>query len=70
MTAVLQHEEGGSQDKRLEDCADTGRYTGENGNAAAVKKFRTTHGIGESTVRFFKKRYVEEIKKQESSEAS
>lgn len=30
-----------------EDRAAIGRCTAENGNAAAVKKFKTTHGVGE-----------------------
>ena len=36
------------------------KYASENGNAAAVKKFKATHEIGESTVRLFKKRYLDE----------
>ena len=42
-----------------EDRASTGKHGSENGNAAAVKKFKATHEIiGESTVRLHKKRYV------------
>ena len=43
-----------------EDRARIGKYASENVNAAAVKKFKATHEIGEtqSTVRLFKKRYV------------
>ena len=51
-----------------EDRARIGKYASKNGNAAAVKKFKVTHEIGESTVRLFKKRYLEEIKKRESPE--
>ena len=47
-----------------EDRAAIGRYASENGNAAAVKKFRATHNVGESTVRSFKKKYLEELKRQ------
>ena len=47
-----------------EDRAAIGRYASENGNAAAVKKFRATHNIGESTVRSFKKKYLVELKRQ------
>ena len=41
------------------------KYATENGNAAAVKKFKGDFdgGLGESTVRAFKKRYLEELKK-------
>ncbi len=45
-----------------EDCAAIGRYTAENGNAAAVKMLKASHSIGESTVRSFKKKYLEEVK--------
>ena len=51
-----------------EDRAHIGKYASENGNAAAVKKFKVTHEIGESAVRLFKKRYLEEIKKRENPE--
>ena len=51
-----------------EDRARIGKYASENGNAAAVKKFKATHEIGESTVRLFKKKYMEEIKKRENPE--
>ena len=47
-----------------EDRAAIGCYVSENGNAAAVKKFRATHNVGESTVRSFKKKYLEELKRQ------
>ena len=57
VTAALEREEAGNQAKRgkkrkynaftPEDRAAIGRYTAENGNAAAVKKF---NGVGESTV--------------------
>ncbi len=51
-----------------EDRAVIGKYASLNGNAAAVKKFKATHEIGESTVRLFKKRYLEEVKKRENPE--
>ena len=31
------------------------RYAAENGNGAAVKKFKATHDVGERTVRLFKR---------------
>ena len=81
VTAALQREEEGSQphSQRIrkrkytttftpEDRASIGKYTSKNGNAAAVKKFKVTHEIGESTVRLFKKRYLEEVKKRENPE--
>ena len=45
-----------------EQRATIGQYTG---NAAAVKKFKGDfdNGLGESTVRLFKKRYLAELKK-------
>ena len=45
------------------DRAVIGKYAAENGNAAAVKKFKTTHDVGESTVRLFKKKYCEEVQR-------
>ena len=61
VTAALEREGAGNQAKRgkkrkynasftPEDRAAIGRYAAENGNAAAVKEFKTTHGVGESTV--------------------
>ena len=39
-----------------EDRAKIGKYAAENGNASAVKHFKQAHpGLGESTVRYFKK---------------
>ena len=38
-----------------EDCAAIGEYAVKNGKARATKKFKTTHDVGESTVRSFKK---------------
>ena len=48
-----------------EQRATIGKYAAENGNAVAVKKFKDDFdgGLGESTVRAFKKRYLEELKK-------
>ena len=46
-----------------EDRAVIGKYAAENGNAAAIKKFKTTHDVGESTVRLFKKKYCEEVQR-------
>lgn len=43
--------------------ANIGRYAAENGNAAALKKFHSDiTDLGESTVRLFKKRYLEQFK--------
>ena len=39
-----------------EDRDAIGRYASENGNAAAVKKFKESHHVGESTVKEFLKR--------------
>ena len=47
-----------------EDRAAIARYAAQNGNSAAVKKFKAYHNVGESTVRSFKKIYLEELKKQ------
>ena len=48
-----------------EQRATIGQYAAENSNAAAVKKFKQDFdgGLGESTVRLFKKRYLAELKK-------
>ena len=48
-----------------EQRASIGRYAAEHSNAAAVKKFKPDfeQGIGESTVRLFKKKYLEELRK-------
>ena len=48
-----------------EQRATIGKYASEHGNAAAVKKFKADFDggqLGESTVRLFKKRYIEELK--------
>ena len=47
-----------------EQRATIGQYAAENGNAAAVKKFKGDfdNGLGEGTVRLFKKRYLAELK--------
>ena len=74
--AALQPKENGGRRTRKrkyttftpEDRARIGKYASENGNAAAVKKFKATHELGESTVRLFKKKYLEEIKKRENPE--
>ena len=44
-----------------EDRAAIARYAAQNGNSAAVKKFKASHNVGESS---FKKKYLEELKKQ------
>ena len=44
--------------------ASIGRYAAENGNASAVKKYRATYNVGESTVRLFKKMYLKEVKQR------
>ena len=48
-----------------EQRAVIGRYAAELSNTAAVKKFKGEfkHGLGESTVRLFKKKYLEELKR-------
>ena len=49
------------------------KYASEDGNAAAVKKFKANiegGQLGESTVRLFKKRYFEELKKAKHSGAT
>ena len=68
--ALMQPAERGSSGKKrkyttftAEDRAAVGRYAAEHGNAAAVKKFKATLDIGESTVRVFKKTYLQEVKK-------
>ena len=50
-----------------EDRAKIGRYTAENGNPAAVKKFKVTHSIGERALCGCLKRGT--FKKQENPEA-
>ena len=47
-----------------EDRAAIGKYAAEYRNAAAVKKFKAAFNVGESTVRSFKKKYIEELKKR------
>lgn len=44
-----------------------GKYAAENGNAATVKHFKASHNIGESTVRSFKIKYLQEIEKNRKS---
>ena len=48
-----------------EQRAVIGQYAAEHSNIATVKKFKADfeHGLGESTVRSFKKKYLEELKK-------
>ena len=56
-----------------EQRATIGKYASEHGNAAAVKKFKANiegGQLGESTVRLFKKRYFEELKKAKHSGAT
>ena len=52
-----------------EQRASIGRYAAEHSNAATVKKFKSNfeQGLGESTVRLFKKRYLEELKRANNS---
>ena len=46
-----------------EQRARVGKYAAENGNTAALRKFRSEiPSLGESTVRFFKKRYLDELR--------
>ena len=52
-----------------EQRAKVGKYAAENGNTAALRKFRSElPNLGESTVRFFKKCYLNEV--QNSSGAA
>ena len=44
-----------------EDRAAIAKYAYEHGNAAAIKKFMPQFNLPESTVRSFKKRYLEEL---------
>ena len=55
-----------------EQRATIGKYASEHGNAAAVKFKANIEGgqLGESTVRLFKKRYFEELKKAKHSGAT
>ena len=56
-----------------EQRATIGKYASEHGNAAAVKKFKADFEgtqLGESTVRLFKKRYIEEFKEVKHSGAT
>ena len=56
-----------------EQRATIGKYASEHGNTAAVKKFKADfedNQLGESTVRLFKKRYIEELKKAKHSGAT
>lgn len=54
-----------------EDRAKIGKFAAENGNASAVKHFKPTYpDLGESTVRYFKKRYFEALsEKHKAGEA-
>ena len=45
-----------------EDRAKIGRYAAENGYLAAQKRFKSDYDIGESTVRLFKKKYLDAVK--------
>ena len=48
--------------KATKQRAKVGKFAAENGNAAAVRKFRSQLSkLKESTVRFFKKRYLNEL---------
>lgn len=42
------------------------KYAAEQGTAPACKKFKASHGIGESTVMTFKKKYLEQLKQQQN----
>ena len=60
---ALNHPKGTGKRKytsfSAEQRASIGRYAAEHSNAATVKKFKSNfeQGLGESTVRLFKKRY-------------
>ena len=52
-----------------EQRATIGKYASEHGNPAAVKKVKANiegGQLGESTVRLFKKRYIEELEQNPS----
>ena len=52
-----------------EQRATIGKYASEHGNPTAVKKFKANIDggqLGESTVRLFKKRYIEELEQNPS----
>ena len=57
----------GRGDKTDERRAAIGKYAAENGNSATVKKFQGDFDgqLGESTVRLFKQKYYQELKKVE-----
>ena len=68
VTRTLERSEASAGKKRKytttftpEDRAAIARYAAQNGNSAAVKKFKASHNVGESS---FKKKYLEELKKQ------
>ena len=68
VTRTLERTEASAGKKRKytttftpEDRAAIARYAAQNGNSAAVKKFKASHNVGESS---FKKKYLEELKKQ------
>ena len=42
-----------------EDRATIGKFATENGNTAAVKRFKVSHNVGESTVRNCKIKYLD-----------
>ena len=79
-TAVLREVQAKRPGKRktytaftTEQRATIGKYASEHGNAAAVKKFKADFEggqLGESTVRLFKKRYIEEMRKAKNSGAT
>ena len=52
-----------------EQKASIGRYAAEHSNAATVQKFKSNfeQDVGKSTVRLFKKRYLEELKRAKNS---
>ena len=79
-TAVLREIQAKRPKKRkaytmytAEQRATIGKYASEHGNAAAVKKFKADFEggqLGESTVRLFKKRYIEELNNAKRSGAT
>ena len=61
VTRTLERSEASTGKKRKytttftrEDRAAIARYAAQNGNSAAVKKFKASHNVGESTVRSIK----------------
>ena len=54
---------------RLQDRGRIGRYAAENGNIAALKRFKSEHkDLVESTVRTFKKKYLAAVAEKRAAQ--